>query len=82
MTCLLYTSTKDTQEVAWNDRYTFDKEGYRMIGVNVGVKKIVDKKGNEVNDKKVLTCLLYTSHRSIRYIHLQQSVQTGGPHPT
>lgn len=21
-------------------------------------------------------------HRSIRYIHLQQSVQTGGPHPT
>lgn len=26
-----------------------------MIGVNVGVKKIVDKKGNEVNDKKVLT---------------------------
>ena len=47
--------TKDTQEVAWKDRYTFDKEGYRMIGVNVGVKKIVDKKGNEVNDKKVLT---------------------------
>lgn len=26
-----------------------------MIGVKVGVKKIVDKKGNEVNDKKVLT---------------------------
>ena len=45
----------DTEEVAWKDRFTFAKEGYSLIGVNVGVKKVKDEKGNEVNDKKRLT---------------------------
>lgn len=45
----------DVQEVAWKDRFKFNKEGYRLIGVNVGVAKIKDAKGNDVNDKKILT---------------------------
>lgn len=45
----------DVQEVAWKDRFKFNKEGYRLIGVNVGVSKTTDAKGNEVNDKKMLT---------------------------
>lgn len=44
----------DTTEVAWKDRFTFKKEGYKPLGVNVGVKKIKDQKGNDVNDKKSL----------------------------
>jgi hypothetical protein len=45
----------DVQDVAWKDRFKFNKEGYRLIGVNVGVSKTTDAKGNEVNDKKMLT---------------------------
>lgn len=45
----------DVQEIAWKDRYKFNKEGYRLIGVNVGVTKKVDEKGKETNDKKMLT---------------------------
>jgi len=45
----------ETVPVAWADRYTFKREGFRMIGGNIGVKKTVDEKGNSVNDKKILT---------------------------
>lgn len=45
----------DVQDVAWKDRFKFNKEGYRIIGVNTGVSKKTDEKGNEVNDKKMLT---------------------------
>lgn len=45
----------DVQDIAWKDRFKFNKEGYRLIGVNTGVTKKVDEKGNEVNDKKMLT---------------------------
>lgn len=44
-----------TEDVPWKDRFTFAKEGFRLIGVNVGVEKIKDEKGNDVNNKKVLT---------------------------
>lgn len=43
-----------TEEVAWRDRNTFTKEGFKLMGVNVGVKKTINSKGEEVNDKKVL----------------------------
>lgn len=43
-----------TEAVAWKDRHKFDKEGFRLVGVNVGVKKVKDSKGNDVNDKKIL----------------------------
>lgn len=45
----------DTQKVAWADRFKYNREGYRLIGNNIGVKKKVDETGKVVNDKKVLT---------------------------
>ena len=56
----VYFSKKDekgkttTQKVKWKDRNTFNKDGYRLIGVNVGVTKTTDENGKEVNDKKTL----------------------------
>ena len=44
-----------TKEVAWEDRFNFNSPGFKMIGVNVGVSKVIDSKGNTVNDKKMLT---------------------------
>jgi hypothetical protein len=43
------------EDVAWKDRFYFNKEGFRLIGVNVGVTKTHDAKGNEINDKKTLS---------------------------
>ncbi len=43
-----------TEKVSWKDRLSFKKEGFRPIGVNVGIAKIIDKTGNEVNDKKIM----------------------------
>lgn len=45
----------DVQKVPWEDRFNYNREGYRLIGKNIGVRKIVNNKGEEVNDKKVLT---------------------------
>lgn len=45
----------DTQKVPWADRFTYNREGYRLIGKNIGVKKKVDSEGKTVNDKKVMT---------------------------
>lgn len=45
----------ETVEVAWAQRHTFNREGFRLIGVNVGVTKTVDSKGQMVNDKKTVT---------------------------
>lgn len=46
---------KDTKEIPWRDRFAFAEKDYSLIGVNVGVTKIKDEKGNDVNDKKRLT---------------------------
>lgn len=45
----------DTQKVAWSERFKYNREGYRLIGKNIGVKKKADETGKLVNDKKVLT---------------------------
>lgn len=45
----------DTVKVPWADRFSYNREGYRLIGTNVGVKKKLDESGKTVNDKKVLT---------------------------
>lgn len=45
----------ETVEVPWAQRHTFNREGFRLIGINVGVTKTVDSKGNYVNDKKTVT---------------------------
>lgn len=44
-----------TKEVPWRDRFTFAEKDFSLIGINVGVKKVKDAKGNDVNDKKRLT---------------------------
>lgn len=45
----------DVVKVPWVDRFTYNREGYKLIGKNIGVKKKIDKDGKEVNDKKTLT---------------------------
>lgn len=44
-----------TEKVSWADRFSYNREGFRLIGKNVGVKKKVDSEGKTVNDKKTLT---------------------------
>lgn len=48
------TGKTDTKKVAWANRNTFNEEGYRMIGTNLGLVKTTDKDGKEVNDKKTM----------------------------
>ena len=49
-----------TKSVKWADRFKtskqlFGEDGYRLIGVTCGCKKIIDAKGKEINDRKYLT---------------------------
>lgn len=41
--------------VPWADRFSYNREGFTLIGKNIGAKKKVDKDGKEVNDKKRFT---------------------------
>lgn len=50
----------ETKTVRWADRMKssanlFGEPGYRIIGVTCGCKKVIDKNGKEVNDRKYLT---------------------------
>ena len=45
---------KKTISQDWKSRNSFRKEGYRLIGMNLGLEKTKDEKGNDVNDKKNL----------------------------
>lgn len=45
----------ETVKVPWEDRFSYKRDGFRLIGKNIGVKKKVDESGKVVNDKKVLT---------------------------
>lgn len=51
---VFFYSSKDkkTERVKWADRHTFNKEGYRLIGTNLGLVKVVGADGNMQNDKK------------------------------
>lgn len=42
-----------TKEVAWKDRTKVPGEGYRLIGINVGLETIEDENGKVVNDNKM-----------------------------
>lgn len=47
--------TKTTVEkVAWKDRFNFKKEGFGLIGINLGLEKTTDTNGKEVNKKVTL----------------------------
>ena len=43
-----------TEKVAWKNRKSFNKDGFKLLGVNLGLTKIINKEGNEVNDKQTL----------------------------
>lgn len=50
----------ETKSVKWADRFKtskqlFGEDGYRLIGVTCGCKKVTDSKGKLVNDRKYLT---------------------------
>ena len=45
----------DVKTVPWKDRYTFNNEGYTLIGVNCGLEKTTNEKGVEINNIKHLT---------------------------
>lgn len=48
------TGKTETKKVAWANRNSFSEDGFRMIGVNLGLVKTTDKDGKTVNDKKTM----------------------------
>lgn len=44
----------ETVKVPWADRFTYNREGFTLIGKKIGVKKKVDAEGKTVNDNKTL----------------------------
>lgn len=44
----------ETKRIPWDKRNTFAEQGFRMIGVNLGIVKTTDEKGNTINDKKIM----------------------------
>lgn len=56
----VYFSTKQNDKtvvetVDWDKRKTFKKKDYNLIGIRLGLKKVVNKEGKEVNDKQIMT---------------------------
>lgn len=49
------TSKTETKAVPWANRNKFNEDGFRMIGVNLGITKTTDENGKSVNDKKTMT---------------------------
>lgn len=49
------TGKTETKNVPWANRHKFNEEGFRMIGVGLGLTKTKDQSGKEVNDKKTMT---------------------------
>lgn len=45
----------EVEKVPWADRFSYNRDGFRLIGKNIGVKKKIDSDGKTVNDKKTLT---------------------------
>ena len=44
-----------TKKVPWLKRADFKEEGYSLIGMKIGINKIIDDKGKEKNDTKTYT---------------------------
>lgn len=49
------TGKTETKDVPWANRNKFNEEGFRMIGVGLGLTKTQDQTGKVVNDKKTMT---------------------------
>lgn len=56
---VFFSNTKDgvttVEQVAWKDRNSFKKDGFNLLGVKLGINKVIDKNGKEVNERKNLT---------------------------
>lgn len=48
------TGKYETKKILWDQRHTFKEEGFRMIGVNIGIEQFVDDSGKKQNKRKVL----------------------------
>ena len=48
------TGKTETKKIPWANRNKFNEDGWRMIGVNLGLIKTTDKDGKVVNDKKTM----------------------------
>jgi hypothetical protein len=48
------TGKTETKDVPWANRNKFNEDGWRLIGVNLGLKKTLDENGKSVNDKKTM----------------------------
>lgn len=48
------TNKTETKAVAWANRNKLDEDGFRIIGVNLGLVKTTDKDGKTVNDRKTM----------------------------
>lgn len=49
------TGKTETKAIAWANRNKFNEDGWRIIGINLGLKKTTDDNGKEVNAKTTLT---------------------------
>ena len=49
------TGKTETKTVAWANRNKFNEDGFRMIGVNLGLEKTTGADGKTVNEKKTMT---------------------------
>ena len=49
------TNKTETKSVPWGNRYSFNEDGWRLIGVNLGLTKVINSDGKAVNDKKIMT---------------------------
>ena len=49
------TGKTETKDVPWVNRNKFNEDGFRMIGVGLGLTKTTDQSGKVVNDKKTMT---------------------------
>ena len=48
------TKKNEVKKVLWDQRNTFKEEGFRMMGVNLGLEQFIDDAGKKQNKKKVL----------------------------
>lgn len=48
------TGKTETKKVSWANRNSFNEDGWRMIGINLGIVKTTDSESKEVNDKKTM----------------------------
>jgi len=44
-----------TKKITWSERDAFNEEGFKLIGINVGITKKINEKGKEINDNRTMT---------------------------